>query len=138
LSDRAFTFEIRIPSTDGSIRFVFGNRDNRDHIASLIRANGLANYEAPMPSVFARLAQQASGLALDIGANTGVFELLAAAANPQLRVCAFEPLESVRELLYETWRAIPISPRASPSSRSLCRVPTAALWVGKSTRPGSD
>jgi len=122
LSDRAFTFEIRIPSTDGSIRFVLGNRDNRDHIASLIRANGLANYEAPMPSVFARLAQQASGLALDIGANTGVFELLAAAANPQLRVCAFEPLESVRELLYENLARNPdLAPRIAVEPFALSR-----------------
>lgn len=122
MSDRAFTFEIRIPSTDGSIRFVFGNRDNRDHIASFIRANGLANYEAPTPSVFARLAQQASGLALDIGANTGVFALLAAAANPQLRVCAFEPLESVRELLHENLARNPdLAPRIAVEPFALSR-----------------
>ncbi|MBV9377944.1 MAG: FkbM family methyltransferase [Alphaproteobacteria bacterium] len=101
MSDRAFTFEITIPSADGSIRFVFGNRDNRDHIASFIRAKGLASYEAPTPSVFVHLARQVAGLVLDVGANTGVFALLAAAANPQLCVCAFEPLESVRELLRE-------------------------------------
>jgi len=99
LSDDDATFEINIPSAGGSTRFVFGNRANRDHIASLIREHGLACYEAPTPSVFVRLAQQAPGLVLDIGANTGVFTLLAAAANPELRVCAFEPLESVRELL---------------------------------------
>lgn len=101
MSDRAFTFEITIPSIGGSTRFVFGNRDNRDHIASFICKNGLASYEAPTPAVFVHLARHAAGLALDVGANTGVFALLAAAANPQLRVCAFEPLGSVRELLRE-------------------------------------
>jgi len=75
-----------------------------------------------MPSVFARLAQQASGLALDIGANTGVFELLAAAANPQLRVCAFEPLESVRELLYENLARNPdLAPRIAVEPFALSR-----------------
>jgi FkbM family methyltransferase len=46
------------------------------------------------------LAQQATGLALDIGANTGIFTLLAGAANPDLQVCAFEPLKGVRDLLH--------------------------------------
>ncbi len=99
MSDDPAPVEITIPSGRGSTRFAFGNRGNRDHIASFIRENGLASYEAPTPSVFVRLAQQARGLALDIGANTGIFTLLAAAANPELRVCAFEPLKSVRELL---------------------------------------
>jgi FkbM family methyltransferase len=100
LANGASTFEITIPSSRGTIRFFFSNRRNLDHIATLIRDNGLASYETPTPSVFRSLAQQASGLALDIGANTGIFTLLAAAANPELRVCAFEPLESVRERLH--------------------------------------
>jgi FkbM family methyltransferase len=45
------------------------------------------------------LVRQSNGCVLDIGANTGVFSLLAAAANPGIRVCAFEPLESVCMLL---------------------------------------
>jgi len=56
------------------------------------------------------------------------------------RNCAFARLsrwKAYENCCTKTWRAIPISPRASPSSRSLCRVPTAA-WVGRSTRPGSD
>jgi FkbM family methyltransferase len=123
LSDRAFTFEITIRSADGSTRFVFGNRDNQDHIASFIRANGLASYEAPTPAVFVHLAQQVAGLALDVGANTGIFALLAAAANPQLRVCAFEPLESVQELLHENLAHNPdLAPRVAVEPFALSNV----------------
>jgi FkbM family methyltransferase len=88
-----------MPSPTGSIRFVFENRGNLDSIASLIRANGLASYEAPTPAVFVSLVQQAADLVLDVGANTGLFTLLAAAANPTLRVCAFEPLATAQNLL---------------------------------------
>jgi FkbM family methyltransferase len=45
---------------------------------------------------------------LDIGANTGVFTLLAAAANPTSRVYAFEPLGTVREL--NMWANIALNP----------------------------
>ena len=99
-TDDAAVFETEISSPRGSVRFLFENRGNADHIASLIRANGLASYEAPTPAVFVGLAQQAPDVVLDIGANTGLFTLLAAAANPMLRVYAFEPLATVRELLY--------------------------------------
>jgi len=88
-----------ILSPTGSIRFAFANRGNADHIASLIRASGLASYETPTPAVFVSLAQQAPDIVLDVGANTGLFTLLAAAANPTSRVYAFEPLATVRELM---------------------------------------
>jgi len=122
LSDDAATFEIIIPLASGSARFAFRNRDNRDHIASFIRENSLASYEAPTPSVFVRLAQQAPGLALDVGANTGIYTLLAAAANPELHVCAFEPLQSVRELLHENIAHNPdLAPRIAVEPFALSR-----------------
>jgi FkbM family methyltransferase len=100
LANGASTFEITIPSSRGTTRFVFSNCGNLDHIASFIGNNGLVGYETRTPSVFVCLAQQAPGLMLDIGANTRIFTLLAAAANPGLRVSAFEPLESVRGRLH--------------------------------------
>lgn len=48
--------------------------------------------------LFCRLARQAD-LILDIGANTGIFSLAAAAVNPKARVEAFEIVPEVRELL---------------------------------------
>jgi len=93
------TFEVTIPSARGLVRFLFGNRSNLDFIASLIRANGLASYEVPTPAIFVSLVQEYPGLVLDVGAKTGLFALLGAAANPMSRVYACEPLESARELL---------------------------------------
>jgi FkbM family methyltransferase len=122
LSDDAAKFEITISSARGPTGFAFENRGNRDHIASFIRENGLVSYETPTPSVFVSLAQQGSGLALDIGANTGVFTLLAAAANPDLRVYAFEPLESVRELLHANIAHNPdLAPRIAVEPFALSR-----------------
>ncbi len=45
------------------------------------------------------LVRSSSGFMLDVGANTGLFTLLAAAANPAIKVCAFEPLENVNKAL---------------------------------------
>jgi FkbM family methyltransferase len=93
------TFEVTMPSPNGVVRFLFGTQGNLDFIASLIRANGLARYEEPTPAVFVDLVQQLNGTVLDIGANTGLFALLAAAANPNVRIYGFEPLATIRELL---------------------------------------
>jgi FkbM family methyltransferase len=50
--------------------------------------------------IFYKLAQRAN-LVLDIGANTGVFTLLACVANPNCRVIAFEPVPRVFYRLQE-------------------------------------
>lgn len=81
------------------IAFKLGDSGNLDYIAGLVREHGLSSYEAPMPDLMAWLVRQSSGFMLDVGANTGLFTLLAAAANPTIKVCAFEPLESVSKLL---------------------------------------
>jgi FkbM family methyltransferase len=94
------TFEVEISSSRGPIQFLFTNRDNLDFIASLVSANGLAKYEEPTPAIFVGLVQAVTGSVLDVGANTGLFALLAAAANPVVRVFAFEPLAAVREALH--------------------------------------
>jgi FkbM family methyltransferase len=71
-----------------------------DFIASLVSAKGLAKYEEPTPDVFVGLVQAVTGAVLDVGANTGLFALLAAAANPVVHVFAFEPLATIREVLH--------------------------------------
>jgi FkbM family methyltransferase len=91
--------EATLPTPAGPITFNFNSHHDRDYIASLIRANGLIDYEAPTPAVFAALVQDSPGLVLDIGANSGLFSLLAAAANVRVRVHAFEPLDDARDAL---------------------------------------
>lgn len=81
------------------IEFKFSDSAHLDHIAGLVRQHGLSSYEAPMPDLMAWLVRMLGGYMLDVGANTGLFALLAAAANPTVKVCAFEPLESVSNLL---------------------------------------
>jgi FkbM family methyltransferase len=129
LANGASTFEVTIPFSRGTIRFVFSNRGDLDHIASFIRENGLVSYETPTPSVFVSLAQRGSGLALDIGANTGIFTLLAAAANPDLRVYAFEPLASVRELLHANIAHNPdLAPRIAVQPCALSRASGSSVF----------
>ena len=81
------------------IEFQLSDSGHLDYIAGLVRQHGLSAYEAPMPDLMAWLVRMSSGYMLDVGANTGLFTLLAAAANPTIKVCAFEPLDSVCALL---------------------------------------
>lgn len=90
-------FEVHHPGLESS--FTFSSGGGLDTIAQTIRQFGLAAYENPTTDIIMALARSASGLVLDVGANTGLFSLIAAAANPLLGVCAFEPLDSVRALL---------------------------------------
>ncbi|MFC7737916.1 FkbM family methyltransferase [Roseomonas sp. GCM10028921] len=92
-------FDACMPSPDGVLCFRLTTGGALDHVAAQIRTQGLAEYEAPAPAVIAGLVQEVPGLVLDIGANTGVYALLAAAAHPQARVVAFEPLDPARALL---------------------------------------
>jgi FkbM family methyltransferase len=100
MNGQAETFELSLSTPGEPIRFYFTSGGERDHIALLARAHGLVNYEAPTPVVFAGLLREAPGLFLDIGANTGIFALLAAASDEHVRVFAFEPLEPARQLLH--------------------------------------
>ena len=88
-----------MPTPSGEISFNLSSTGDLDYIVSLIRMNGLANYEPPAPSVFAELVKESSDVVLDVGANTGIFALLAASANRAVTVHAFEPLDSARERL---------------------------------------
>lgn len=93
-----FRIEFRCPAA--GVGFAFKARGGLDHIADCVRRAGLAAYEAPTPAAIATLAQGAPGIVLDIGANTGLFSLLAAAAAPLgVEVHAFEPLAHIREAL---------------------------------------
>jgi len=107
----------------GPIRFAFSSGGERDTIGFLVRASGLASYESPTPAIFAGLVGEAEGAVLDIGANTGIYTLLAAAASPAARVCAFEPVAQARELLHANLALNPdLASRIVVECRALSRV----------------
>lgn len=97
VSENDTSFEVLLPAKSQPFRL--SNNGGLDHIMSMVRKDGLANYEAPLPDLMAWLVQTIPGVMLDVGANTGLFSLLAVAANRRLRVHSFEPLDSVRTLL---------------------------------------
>ena len=71
-----------------------------DGIARSLYWRGIESWESETIPVFYTLAQNAS-LVLDIGANTGVYTLLACTANPTTKVISFEPVPSVYDKLVE-------------------------------------
>lgn len=69
-----------------------------DPIASLLYWRGLDGWEPETLPVFLRLVTPGSTV-IDVGANTGLFSLLAARRDPTVTVHAIEPVPRVFELL---------------------------------------
>jgi FkbM family methyltransferase len=86
---------VHLPPTASRPSFRMLRDGGRDQVAALVDHAGWAAYEPPLPSVFFHLAVRARGLIVDVGANTGFYALLAAAASRLTRVLAFEPDLSV-------------------------------------------
>jgi FkbM family methyltransferase len=103
---------------------------------------GLHAWEPDTVDVFYRLAQRAAAVA-DIGANTGMFALLACAANPAARVAAFEPVPAVYERLVcnlraNNWESRCMARREAVSDRAgttQFHVPNAELPKSASLNP---
>ena len=72
--------------------------DGRDSIASSLFWHGLDGFEPETIRPFFGLAA-ASRTVLDIGANSGVYSLVAALANPDATVVAFEPVTLIADFL---------------------------------------
>jgi len=66
-----------------------------------VARQGWQAFEQPLPAVFYRAAASWPGLVLDVGANTGFYTLLAAAAHRRNRVLAFEPVPALLGMLNE-------------------------------------
>jgi FkbM family methyltransferase len=69
-----------------------------DWVSNQIYWRGLDGYEPETVPLFFRLASRA-GVTMDVGAYVGFFSLLAAHANPNGKVYAFEPLPKIHERL---------------------------------------
>ena len=92
---RAGVVEAVVPS--GKVLRMWSRGD--DDIASTVFWRGWAGHEPETAEPFWKLATSAR-VTLDVGAHVGYFALLAALANPDGRVYAFEPLGRVRERLH--------------------------------------
>lgn len=69
------------------------------YVETLLYWGGVAGgWEKESLKVWFKLAQQAKYI-VDVGANTGIYSLVAASAHPQATVYAFEPIERVYQRL---------------------------------------
>jgi FkbM family methyltransferase len=78
--------------------------DGRDSVASGAFWVGLDVYEGCTLQVFAHLARTSRHI-VDVGANTGLFSLLAGTQNPDAVIHAFEPFPSAADMLEANLRA---------------------------------
>lgn len=92
---------VSLPESNTFIKMF--TRVESDQIAVALR-NGWHAFEWPMPSVFAAYVGRFPGVVLDVGANTGFYSIVAAAADTRNRVIAFEPFPPVLALLRSTVR----------------------------------
>jgi len=86
----------RVAAHDGK-GFTYESVPN-DLIGRALFWSGLTHWEKETTAVFWQLAKQASCV-LDVGANTGVYTLLACAASDTSRVVSFEPVPRVYQRL---------------------------------------
>jgi FkbM family methyltransferase len=76
--------------------FVFDDANGSDLVAKQMQAG---SYEIPLPILLMAAVTRTKGLFLDIGANNGLYSILAAKARPDAKVIAFEPYQGVRDVL---------------------------------------
>lgn len=81
------------------VAFLMDDMNGLDHVVSLAREHGLAQYEPPYPALTALLLAHLQGDYIDIGANTGLFTLLAASVRRSFSVHAIEPLRQISDVL---------------------------------------
>jgi FkbM family methyltransferase len=102
----------------------------RDQVAKQASTFGWSNFEPPMPELFYLCVKKAKGLVLDIGANTGFYSILAAAARPDLKILAFEPDPTVRPILEGNLKMNGLGDRVSLFSTALSdRIGKADLFI---------
>jgi FkbM family methyltransferase len=71
----------------------------RDAAVEAIDEHGWRWFEEPTPEVLVRTVRATRGVVYDVGANSGIYSLLAVAADPFTRVVAFEPFPPALEAL---------------------------------------
>ncbi len=90
------------------VRFRMSTSQGRDQTVTAIAGGGWASFQEPLPDVFAAaVRRQSGGLVLDVGANSGFYSLLAAAAGAHSEVHAFAPHPAARKALERNLRLNP-------------------------------
>jgi len=113
------------PSAMRSHRFRMYALDGHDQVARALRAGGWNGFEAPLPSVAVQLVRRWPTTMLDVGANTGLYSLIATTAHPRARAVAYEPVPEIADLL-----------RANVAiNRRVGRITVREIAVGERTGP---
>ncbi len=76
------------PIAFGGRQFLLDDQNDTDYVARQMQDGG---YEAPLPMMTLAILSRTKGLFCDIGANNGLYTVLACQAAPSVRVAAFEP-----------------------------------------------
>lgn len=71
----------------------------RDLAVLAIKQNGWGGFEQPTPEVLVRSVRSLAGVVYDVGANSGIYALLAVEAKPGTRVVCFEPFPPALDAL---------------------------------------
>jgi FkbM family methyltransferase len=70
-----------------------------DQVARQVGDGGLWGFEPPLPALYVQLVHRSPGDVVDVGANTGLYSLLAVATNRDVAVHAVEAFDAVADLL---------------------------------------
>jgi FkbM family methyltransferase len=73
--------------------------DGRDLIVLEAAEQGVLAYEKPLPELLACCVSHGPSTLIDVGANTGLFSILAASVSPEVSVVAFEPMKQICSML---------------------------------------
>ncbi|MFP5256762.1 MAG: FkbM family methyltransferase [Acidimicrobiia bacterium] len=80
-------------------RIRMSSLEGRDQVARGLRDAGWDGFEPPLPTVVTRAVRRWPGTVFDVGANTGLYSLIATAAHDRATAVAFEPVPEIVVLL---------------------------------------
>jgi FkbM family methyltransferase len=75
-----------------------------DSVAKQVWLRGLDGYERPLPAVYAAAVRLTDGAVLEVGANSGLYVVMASLLDDPARVHAFEPFAPARGALEDNLR----------------------------------
>ena len=114
--------------------FAFAGRNITlvDNPGTIFSVESLANgsYEVPLPILLMATIARTSGAFCDVGANIGIYSVLAAKTKPDVHVYAFEPLPAARRALIDNLQANHVMDRVDVQSIALSDSEgSAALYI---------